>query len=334
MRRIKFASSWGSVALLLLVLGAGIFAWQERLEIWDWARLHNYQPPATVQNLASQTTMTPYARHLFYVYHPQLEGSAQFNRNCRVTNQAIVLGCTVTSQGIYLYNVPNSELNGIEQVTAAYEMLHVGYSRLSDSKRKHIDQLVMQAFKTAEVRDPRLKAEEQSYLKTEGASAVPNELHSMMGAEVVDLPPALENYYKQYFTNRQTILNFKNQYQAVFTKRQQTVANADRQLASWKQTITKNEAELDSQSQQLAVQKSQMDDLLAAGKTSAYNARVPEYNSLVQTYNSLTAQTRQLIASYNHLLVTRNAAALQLNQLDQTISSQPLAGSPSTVNAR
>lgn len=318
---------------LFALLFAGL-VWHERLPVYDWWRLRGYRPSAQVQQLADQTTMTPYARHLFYVYHPQLENSSQFNQSCSVTQGVTVLGCTVSFQGIYLYNIQDPQLNGIVQVTAAYEMLHVGYSRLSTNQRKHIDQLVMQQFTSIENSQPELKQEEQTYLKTEGQVAVANELHSMMGTEVAHLSPELEAYYKQYFSNRQAIISLHTQYEAVFTQQQQAVTQDDAQLANLKATVMTDEASLKTQTQQLASQKAQMDGLLKSGQTSSYNVQVGIYNKAVGTYNALVSTTQQLITQYNQLLQSRNQAALQINQLNQAISSQPLEGAPTTLGTQ
>jgi len=313
-----------AVFVLLLVV-AGV-AWNQRLALYDWWRLADYNPPLAIQQLAQETTMTPYATHLFYVYHPLIEGSADFNRDCSVTPQVTVLGCTVSFQGIYLYDVQDPQLNGLEQSTAAYEMLHVGYSRLSDSERTTIDALVLQAYKAALPGDPELGQEEASYLKTEGAGAVANELHSMVGTEVTNLPPALATYYAQYFSNRSAVLAYRNEYEAVFERRQSTVSTDDNELNSWKLEINEDESTLDSEETRLSQESGQLQVLLGEGQDQEYNDEVPGYNAAVADQNALANATKNLIASYNSLVNARNGAAIEVNQLYQTISSQPLSG--------
>jgi hypothetical protein len=319
------------VVILIALLGVFALAWHEQLALYDWGRLVGYKPPNAVSTLATQTTMTPYARHLFYVYHPQLEASTQFNRDCSVTPQVIVLGCTVSFQGIYLYDVSDPQLTGLEQTTAAYEMLHVGYSRLSSSERTRIDALVRQAYLAASETDPQLVQEEQSYLKTEGAGAVANELHSMMGTEVAKLPPALEDYYRQYFTNRQTVLAYKNEYESVFISRQNTVSRDDAELANWKSEIASNDAQLSADNQKLNAQYAMLKSLLSSGETTVYNAGVTSYNQGVASETGLSDNTQRIITEYNQVVAARNAVAVQVDTLDQTISSQPLGSSASTL---
>lgn len=318
---MKRAAGW----LLGLVILVAIFllGWLNRYNIYDWWRLYDYTPPSAVVQLANQTTMTPYARKLFYVYHPAIENAQAFNQNCRVTEQAIVLGCTIIDQGIYLYNVSDPQLNGVEQVTAAHEMLHIVYSRLSKSELSYVNNLVMSTYDKLAPSDPLLRSEYASYLKTEGAAAVPNEMHSVLGTEVSSLPPALENYYKQFFTNRQAIVNYANQYEGVFVQRQQMVAQDDQQLATWQQQITTDSALLQSKNQALVTQQQQLNQLRSSGQAQAYNNGVASYNQAADSYNSLLIQAKQLIAQYNDLVAQRNSIALSENKLVQSISSLP-----------
>lgn len=318
---MKRASGW--VVSFVAVVGIALLAWFNRYNIYDWYRLLDYTPPSAIVQLANQTTMTPYARKLFYVYHPIIEASAAFNQDCQVTEQAIVLGCTAINKGIWLYSVSDPQLNGVEQVTAAHEMLHVAYSRLSSSELKYINNLVMTTYNKLAPTDPLLKSEYESYLKTEGAGAVPNEMHSVLGTEISSLPPALETYYKQYFTNRQAIVNYANRYEAVFTLRQQEVQQDDQQLSTWQKQISSDEQTLQTQDQQIQTQQSQLNQYRSSGEDTQYNDAIPSYNQNVNSYNSLIAQTKQLIAQYNQLVATRNSIAVSEDKLIQSISSLP-----------
>ena len=312
---------WG-IGLTVLI-AVGLLTWVNRYNIYDSYRLYDYTPPNAIVQLANQTTMTPYAKKLFYVYHPIIENSNDFNKDCQVTEAAIVLGCTSINRGIWLYNVSDPQLNGVEQVTAAHEMLHVGYSRLSPSELKYINGLIIATYNKLAPTDPLLKTEYQSYLKTEGQGAVDNELHSVLGTEISTLPPALESYYSRYFTNRQVIVNYANQYEDVFTERQQQVQQDDQQLNSWQQQISSDETQLQSQNQQIQAQLTQLNQLKANGQTDEYNSQIPAYNSAVDTYNALVDSTKQLITGYNQLVVSRNSIAISEDKLIQSISSLP-----------
>ncbi len=313
----------GLLITILVVIGLVFIGWANRFNIYNELRLYGYNPPASIVQLADQTTMTPYARKLFYVYHPAVQNSENFNQNCKVAEQAEVLGCTVIYKGIYLYNVQEPELNGVEQVTAAHETLHAIYSQLSASNKKHVDSMVMSAYSQLSSTNPTLKTEYDLYVKSEGVSSIPNEMHSILGTTVATLPSDLEAYYKKYFTDRQTIVNYYNTYEAAFTQRQQAVKTDDIQLNSWQATITANRQTLQTQGQALQAQQAQLNSLRSSNQIAAYNAGVSSYNQAVDSYDNLVEQTKSLISQYNALIVSRNAIAVQENNLIKSISSQP-----------
>jgi hypothetical protein len=171
--------------------------------------------------------MTPGARRLFYVYRPVLEDKGSFNQHCSNSEQTIVLGCYIEHQGIYLYNISDQRLNGVIEVTAAHEMLHGAYDRLSDKERQRIDGLT--AGVAASLTDERIKSTVENYRKKD-PSVVPNELHSILATEVRNLPPDLEAYYGRYFTNRKAIVDLADQYKQAFTEREDHVKSIDAQL--------------------------------------------------------------------------------------------------------
>jgi len=309
------------ITLFVLLLIAIFLVWHNRWWIYDEYRLSGYTPPEAISQIASEDQLTNYSKTLLYVYHPALENSTQFNNHCHVSTVAVVLGCTVIGRGIYLYDIKDSTLNGVEQVTAAYEMLHVGYSRLSSSQLKTINQLVISTYNKLSVTNPFLRAQYQSYLKTEGPGAIDNEMHSTLGTEIANLPPALENYYKQYFKNRQIIVNFENQYQSVFTSRESTLASDDAKLSSQKSQIDSLNATLAYELSEIKTQQSNLNTLKANRDYSGYNSDVVAYNALVDQYNAQLATLQNLINSYNALVALRNSVAISENKLSNEINS-------------
>src|SRR3569832_105079 len=113
----------GLAAFEAVLVTAGVM-WLNRWGIYDAVRLHNYQAPAEIAQLASNDAMNDSTRRLFYVNHPELNDKATFSGHCKGSEKTIVLGWYITSQGIYLYNVTDHRLSGIVEVTAAHETLH------------------------------------------------------------------------------------------------------------------------------------------------------------------------------------------------------------------
>jgi hypothetical protein len=319
-RWLRLTGVFFLIALLIL----GSIAAYERQNIYDWLALRNYQAPAMMVRLANETTMNAYARKVFYVNHPAIDDKATFNKQCPDNGgeKTVVLGCYHPDQsGIFLLNVSDPRLSGVEEVTAAHETLHAIYDRLSSRERNYVDGLLMNYYQH-NLHDQRILATIAAYKKSEPNDWV-NEMHSVFGTEIAQLPVPLENYYKQYFTNRQKIASFAAQYEAAFTSREAQVAQDDTSLTDMKAQINTDEELLQAQGKTIATDQSKLESMKSSGDYTDYNAGVPGYNSEVDTYNSLVDTTRNLISQYNQLVVSRNAIAVAENQLVQELSAAP-----------
>ena len=137
---MKFAKKIPVVVMGVILLGFPVLVYFNAQNLVDWWKLRGYTPPASVSALASEDTMTKYATHVFYVNHPQIvSDTATFRQDCSENEQTIVLGCYHPEQeGIFVYNVSDPRLSGVQQVTAAHEMLHAVYARLSTKDRKPV----------------------------------------------------------------------------------------------------------------------------------------------------------------------------------------------------
>lgn len=311
---------WPPVLLVVLIVAGGVLWWQQERVI-DWVRLRGYSAPATIQDFASQTTMTPYAQRLFYVNHPAVQDKTAFNQNCpNATKEVAVLGCyRGNRQGIYIYHVTDARLAGIEQVTAAHEMLHQAYDRLGMAEKQHIDQLLTDY--SATLTDKTVKDKIDSYRKLE-PGLVADEMHSVFGTEIANLPAELETYYARYFTSRKQVLRYHTQYQSAFTQRIEQIAAYDQQRADLKGKIDAARADLDAREKDLKTRRSQMDSWLSAGKISQYNAVVPGFNADVEVYRQKVAETNALITQYNDLTDKRNTLAVEEQELLKAQDSQ------------
>ncbi len=311
-----------AVVLLLAWLAAMWLASVHRQDIIDWWRLRNYQAPQSISRLADQDTMTDYGRKIFYVNNPLINDKATFHTKCPNNGgeQTIVLGCYIGNQaGIFLLAVSDSRLDGIVQVTAAHEMLHGAYDRLSTKERNRVDAMLADYYKN-QLHDQRILDTLDAYKKSEPRDVV-NEMHSIFGTEVATLPAGLEQYYKQYFTDRSKVAGFAAQYQAAFTSRKAAIAGYDTQLASLKDQIAVTEADLKTKHSAIEAQQSSLVSLRTSGNIAAYNAGVPAYNSLVDSYNQQVETIKSLITQYNQLVATRNAIAVEQASLTKELSS-------------
>jgi hypothetical protein len=307
--------------LLVWLASLGLLA-LNRQNIFDWWELRQYQPPAAVSALASQDTMTAYGRKIFYVNHPVIETKSAFAGVCPSGSreQTIVLGCYHAGQsGIFLLGVDDPRLDGVQQVTAAHEMLHGAYDRLSGTERKKVDAMLLDYYNNG-LHDQRVLNTIAAYRKSEPNDLV-NEMHSVFGTEIAQLPAGLEQYYKRYFTNRGQVAAYAAQYQAEFTSRQAVISQDDAQLAALKAQIDNIKSDLQSKQADISARQSQLLSQKNSGDIAAYNAGVPGYNNLIDAYNNEVQTIRSLTDQYNQLVAARNAVALEQNQLVKDLSN-------------
>ncbi|HSX24030.1 MAG TPA: hypothetical protein VLE74_02930 [Candidatus Saccharimonadales bacterium] len=307
----------------LLVISIPLTVFWQRWNIYDSWRLRNYQAPVAIAQLATDDTMTDKTRRLFYVSHPELEDKQTFSGNCKSTEKTIVLGCYILWKGIYLYNVTDARLAGVVQVTAAHETLHAAYDRLSPTERTRVNKLINQAY--GQVTDQRIKDTIEDYRKN-GADTT-NELHSILGTEVRNLPPELEQYYAQYFKDRKAIVGYSEKYEAVFSSNKAQAAAFLEQMNAIKAQLDALKSSIDSQEAQLSSQRAALQADRNSANTpagvQAYNARVDAYNAQVRTYQQSIASYNALVKRYNDILAQYNAVASEEGELIKALDSRP-----------
>lgn len=304
--------------LLVLLLAAGFWLYSNEYAVRDWWQLRSYQAPAAIAKMADELELNQTGRNLFYVSKPEIDEKDAFNTNCPFPERSLVLGCYNAGR-IYIFDVTDDRLDGIEEVTAAHEMLHAAYARLKPSRQAEVDAMVVDAFN--QLNDDRINELVKTYNKDDPKS-VPNELHSILGTEVRNLPSDLENYYKNYFVDRSVVVSKAEAYEQVFTEIQDQIADYDKQLSSLKVQITALESKLDSQKRELDSQSTQLKNLRQSGQITAYNSLVPGYNAAVNNYNSLINEYQSTVKQYNDMVTKRNELAATQNDLVQSLDSK------------
>jgi hypothetical protein len=316
-----------SIVLLLVLVAAIVLLLVKQQWVRDELRLLSYDPPADVAQLATDDQLTEQATRLFYVNRPDIVAKTDFRKYCEGSEQTIVLGCYHgPDRGIYILKiVDDSRLDGVMQVTAAHEMLHAAYGRLSGDEKRQVDGWLMDYYKH-NLTDERIQATMEAYKKTE-PDALVDEMHSIFGTEVAKLPVQLENYYRRYFTDRSAVTSLAASYQAEFTSREQAIKNFDAQLTRLKGQIDANQADIATQAKQLTQLRANVDQARSSG-VQAYNAAVRTYNAAVDRYNTLVDSTKSLISQYNALVEQRNAIATEQQQLKNELSGGNLQTIP------
>lgn len=305
-----------TVALLLLL---PIAVASNKQTIIDWNRLRNYQPDSEIVRLSKATTMTRLGERLFYVNNPELNDKSTFSQHCKNNEQTIILGCYISNTKIYIFDVSDKRLSGVEEVTSAHEMLHAAYDRLNVSEKKRINFLINEAYKG--VTNTRIFETIASY-KRAGAN-INNELHSILGTEVAVLSDELEAYYGKYFSDRSVIVGFFDKYEQEFVARRAKVAADDAKLNELQEEIEAIKEKLKNEYIGINDERERMDRLIASKRIEEYNNLVVPFNSRVNSYNNTVTEVQRLIQEYNNLVIERNNIATEENELIKAIDSSP-----------
>lgn len=314
--RQKKRRSWPSLLFLLIVISALSLAFWYRQDLIDWYALRNYTPSSQVSSLADKAYMTDYGRKLFYLNDPQIQPKQEFYSNCK-DHEAVVLGCYKPPIGIYLLEVTDKRLAGVEEVTAAHEMLHAAYDRLDYQQKVRINELVNQTYEQLD--DQAIKDKIGLYL--ENGADTTNELHSILGTEVAKLPAELETYYNKYFTKRSAVVQMAADFQNVFTSRRLKVDELDKQLSNIEQQVKANNQKLSEMESAITEEAARLEALLREDKIEEYNQGVPAYNASLTPYRNLQATTRGLIEQYKTILSERNRIALEVQELNKPLDN-------------
>jgi chromosome segregation ATPase len=308
----------------LFFVGLTIWAWVNKQYVFDLVSVIRYTPSAQVTNIVANSTMTDRAKFDFYASQPSVQSANDFNSNCKKLQEyTAVLGCYNNSK-IYIYNITNSELNGIINVTASHEMLHAVWARMSDSEKQKITVLLEQAYN--KLNNDNLKKTMSYYDKTEKDQR-DNELHSILGTEYGNIGSDLEKYYSQYFSDRSALVTMYNKYQSIFDNIQKQSDQIASQLNSMATLLNKEIASYNQTVKNLNVDISQLNNSAKTIDKADEQAVANFNNKRQQILDSISSanESKQKIdsntATYNNLLNQYNQLTIKSNELNSSIDS-------------
>jgi predicted nucleic acid-binding Zn-ribbon protein len=298
---MRFRPVWLAGLLIPIVIIA-------RTQDWFDALLDYAQPAAdpAIQQLAQTSRMTPIAERLFYRQRPTIESKDSFLEQCQVPDKSIMLGCFVRrghSGKIVIQNVTDPRLKGTMEVTAAHEMLHAAYERLSDRERQDLSQRLTKA--TSRIQDPRLKIVLDGYAAKD-RELYYNELHSHLGTELANFGDAkLEQHYQRYFQNRQQVVALAQRSGAVLKelddeadRLKPKITQLEAELKQLEPQIKESEANLKASKQDLEA----LEATLSATKTAAeaaFERQSPQAYSLAAQFEQQKTQFNQAVDQHN-----------------------------------
>ena len=183
----------------------------QRDRVYDYYRGITYKPSAEMVKIRDSLDLTSEGEFLFNASQPVLSERDEFNQNCRPTDaETAILGCYVM-ENIYVYNIEDEQLRGIKELTAAHELLHAVYARMSDEEKGELESILKQVYKNN-------KEILEDDLKIYSSSEQSEELYVRAGTEVKILPDILEKHYAKYFTNQDKVVGYYDSYIAVLRR--------------------------------------------------------------------------------------------------------------------
>lgn len=245
----------GTMAVAVVAtLGVSASAWSlPRIQHFHDAYVAWSTPiPPDVAAIADATGMSEEGELIYRASTPEVEDDDSFNEHCAIEGGA-VLGCYFEGN-VYVYAVTDERLAGTVEVTAAHEMLHAAYERLSPHERERVDALVDEAVAALPADDPVF-----GDLELYPAEQLSDEWHSRLGTEFAELSPALEEHYARYFDDRAKVVDLHAKATALFN-------------------------ELRDQIDALVAEIDALDPVLDA-RIAAYEAAIADYNADVDGFN-------------------------------------------------
>ena len=233
---------------VLLVAAAAVFAFSHRQEIRDHFAAAGFDPDPRVVEVMGELALTSSGERVFLATQPTIDGSQNFNEQCSEVDHSEhghVLGC-YTGERIHLFDVTDDRVQGIVEVTAAHELLHATYARLGEGDRAMLAPRLRTAYEELAEQDPRLRERMEVYEHLSEA-AFANELHSVLGTEVRELPDWLEEHYAQWFEDRGALVDIFETYHSVFVDLQQQAESLETEMTALRGDIEARKAAYDDE---------------------------------------------------------------------------------------
>lgn len=312
------------VAVQFAILGGVAWGVQNPRVVADQWTVARYTPPAEISALADRAGLSDRGRFYFYASRPEIVPTVEFDDVCTFREPGIgVLGCYTRASGrIFLFPISSPELEGLQVVVAAHEMLHAVWDRMEREEQEALAGPLEEAF-AALGPDHELVERIALYEEVDPSSRIP-ELYAILGTEVADLPAVLVEHYSGWFDDRDRVTGLYAEANAVFR-------DLDRRLEALQDDFTELSAVIDADraeflrasdelaadiadfneradtpgafdsEEQFAAERADIiarQEALEASR-DALNAAVDRYNALVADLEALNAEAAELNRAIN-----------------------------------
>jgi hypothetical protein len=311
------------------LLGLAIFAVLNKQLVQDTVNYWTFVPSQSVSEIEERIMLSERGSFLFYATRPLVASGMDFNKACtRKEENVAVIGCYLSNR-IFIYDVTDERLNGIREVTAAHELLHAVYQRLSESERAKIDSLIDAEFSKLAA-DPALSERMAFYSRTEPGERN-NELHSIIGTEIANIDSRLEKHYSQYFSNRQEIVQYYVNYNSEFTELNNRANTLSSRIDLLSKKIDSHMVQYNESINTLNRDIEVFNSKASNGGFASESVFVSERRILqgrIENLNTLKSSIESDVGVYEKLRTEYNQTVMQSQDLYKSIDSK-LAPAPS-----
>lgn len=290
-----------------------------RAWIYDWFRGVTYWPTAEMVSIRDKLNLTERGDFLFNATQPELNGADDFNANCRQDEgEVAVLGC-YTAGNIYVYNITDTKLDGIRELTAAHELLHAVWARMSNAEKEDLKPILQQVYQN---NLSVLKDDIETYADDERVE----EIFVRAGTEIKKLPDVLEKYYAEIFSDQDAVVDFYESYIAVFREIKMKMEGLASEIEVLRDSINVKMAEYENRVNQLETDIARFNSCAETAGCFATEAEFNvQRNALVARENELNLlndEINNMIDDYNLKVDEYNADALESRKLQNMINSK------------
>lgn len=314
-----------------LLIAAGVILFYNRQAVIDQITVWRFVPSESLVSLVDTVGLNERGKFYLYASRAEVSDRTEFNDACgKLQNErTVVIGCyTGPDKRIYIYNVTDSQLEGVKETTTAHEMLHAAYDRLSQNEKERIDALLI--AQKATITDERILKLIAEYQKTEPDEVI-NELHSIFGTEIRDLSPELEAYYAKYFSDRSKVVTLKEKYEQVFTDLATTQAQLVDELNTLASDVNARQKSYQSVLATLNTDIATFNEWAVSGAApkSEYNTKRAALQDRIAVLDAERDAINSEIDSYNTKKAELDKLNMKAATLNQSIDSKLSASLPS-----
>ncbi len=297
--------------IVALVVFFGVYGILQVQTVQDWIATLSYRPDEDTAALEEALELTGAGARLWAATWPVVEEAESFNAHCDSFDEDVsVLGCYAPDEDkIYIYEIAKDELEDAMRTTAAHELLHANWARMSNGAKKRVEELLNEVYAANQAWfDEELEAYEEAERL--------EEMYTRAGTKLNDLPEKLEQHYAEIFTNRAAVVKYYENYQEVFDEIQEKMDTLNTKMTQLSREIETGRTDYHARSDNYNAKVDQFNvcaDTTGCFTEASFNyqrnllmVEEAELETMRLSLNTKIEQYNQLVEQYQEYQATRN----------------------------